>query len=315
MSSLIITADTDIKEYVDFLVAETKSKTIDISTSGFGCWSPSKVKSMKGCALKFLLKYILKAAYVAPSDPSDPKYADTFLSAIGTAAHFTLECLVQGISFEEAERLTKEKHLHLVTEEQWHRVELLENNMLNFMYRIERFAVENPIRSMSTELKFALDCNWSPVEFNSKEAYYRGVIDLPILLENLDALNVDHKHGGSAKFGIGHHEFQLKSYSLASVTHDSEIRGVTPMIHFIKEGEIARMEYASRDRILNDYTRLMDSAIYGAVDTLKDRGSFKHVRGSYCDYCEFRPICHGGKRGTANALQPIVEASRIFFNQ
>lgn len=312
MSNLVLSQDADPVEYVDSLIASLEKMEIILSPYGFGAWSPSKIKSLQ-CPLKFLLKSVLKAFCEVPVDVNDPKYADQFLSSIGTTAHSTLEFMVKGHSFEEAYHKSKALHFDKVTADQWHRVEALGPNIQHFMIRIERFGVENPIQEMHTELKFALDESWKPCSFFSKNAYFRGVIDLPIILKNRDSLVIDHKHGGSAKYGVGHHAQQLRSYAIAAVTHFRDIRGVTPMIHFIQEGEVAKDEYASKDKILNEYTKSVDSAIHGSIDFLKSCGSFKHIRGNYCDYCEFKPICHGGKRGTANLLQPLIEKSKVFF--
>ena len=311
MSDLVLLPNGNVDEYIEKLIAALDREII-ISPTGFGAWSPSKIKSLQ-CPLKFLLKNVLKATCEVLVDKDDPKYADQFLSAIGTAAHHTLEHMVQGKSFEQAHELTKKEHFNKVTAEQWHRVEALEDNIRHFLVRIERFGVENPIEEMHTELKFALDENWKPVSFFSKNAYFRGVIDLPIILKNRDAIVFDHKHGGSAKYGVGSHSFQLKSYAIAVVTHYKNIKGVLPAIHFIQEGEIAKDQYASKEKVINEYTKTIDSAIHGSIDNLKQGGAFKHNRGSFCDYCEFRSICHGGKRGTANKLQPVVEKSKVFF--
>ena len=309
---IILLPSGDVEEFIEKLLEAMKTKEIVFTPTGFGSWSPSKIKAL-ACPLKYLLKNILKATCQTLVSPDDPKYADQFLSAIGTSAHTTLELMVQGKKYEEAHAVAKQKHLKDVTEAQWHRVEALEGNIRNFLIRIERFGADNPIHEMHTELKFAFDQNWKPCSFFSKNAYFRGVIDLPIILKNRDALVFDHKHGGSAKYGIKHHTQQLQSYAIAVVTHYKDIKGVMPMIHFIQEGEVAKGEYASKEKILNEYTRNIDSSIHGSIDYLKEMGAFKHVRGSYCDYCEFRAICHGGARGTANALQPVVDKSKVFF--
>lgn len=311
--SIVITPDSKITEAVDLIVEDLSKRELVIAETGFGAWSPSKIKTLTKCPLQFLLRNVLRVEYSIPIDPSLEENDDRYLASIGKSAHFIMEEMVNKKTYEEALASSREEFHHEVTDHHWHRVEVLEDNLRNFMYRLERFSADTPISAMHTERMYAVDRDWKPVHHNSPTAYFRGIIDLSVLLENFDSLLIDHKHGGTAKYGIKNYRFQLNSYSIFLVAHDTAIRGVTPMIHFMQEGDLASGDYLSRDQILNECTKSVDSAIIGAIDILKEKRAFVHATSNLCSYCDFQNICRGGKRGTANYLQPIVEASKIFF--
>ncbi|HET8686857.1 MAG TPA: PD-(D/E)XK nuclease family protein, partial [Methanosarcina sp.] len=291
-----------------------KSKEIQVSTTGLGAWAPSRIKSLTSCPLQFLLKSVIKVSFKSEMTEEDIKNDPArFFSKVGTAAHLIIELMANGKTYEEAYEETKLKHFEDVTPYHWNLVEELEDNIRHFHLRIERFGVENPIDKIEPETMYALDMDWKPVFKFSKNAYFRGIIDMPVRLKNRDALLIDHKRGGSAQYGIRMHEFQLKAYSLMYCAANKDIRGVVPMIHYIQEGSIAKGDYYPRDRVLEEFSKTIDSAIYGAVEQVQEFGKFKHKRGNTCQYCEFQDLCKGGARGTANHLQPIVEESKILF--
>lgn len=311
--TVVLTPETKLEDFIAQVVAEVKSRDLDVSTTGFGPWSPSKVKALLACPLSFLMNNMLRVGYQIPIDPSLAENESMYFGGIGSAAHTTLEHMVLGKSFEDAAALAKEKHLEEVTHHHWHHVEVLEDNIKNFFVRLDKFAAANPVKEFRPELRYAVDKDWNAIEEGQRNAYFRGVIDLSIFLENDDAVLLDHKRGGSAKYGMNIHKFQLTAYSVLLLAHNPQLKGITPMIHFIAEGDIAVGEYASREKVLSQYTQSVESTIHGAVDILLDAKEFKYKTGSACNYCDFKPLCRGGKRGTANHLQPIIEASRVLF--
>lgn len=311
--TVVLTPETKLDDFVSQVVEEVKKRDLVVSTTGFGVWSPSKVKALLACPLSFLLNNLLRVEYQIPIDASLPEHADMFLGGVGSAAHTTLEHMVLGKSFEEAKALAKELHLEEVTPHHWGLVDDLDDNIKGFFVRLDRFAAANPVKEFKPELRYAVDKDWNAVAEGQPGAYFRGVIDLSIFLENDDAVLLDHKRGGSAKYGMNMHKFQLTAYSVLLLAHNPTLRGVTPAIHYIAEGDIAMGEYASSEKVRSQYTQSVESTIHGAVDVLLGAKEFKYKTGSACNYCDFKPLCRGGKRGTANHLQPIVEASRVFF--
>lgn len=316
MSELIIQDSDSIKGFVEKTIETLNEKKdkIEVTTTGLGAWAPSRIKGLTSCPLQFLMKSVLKVSFQSVMDEEAIKNDPArFFSKVGTTAHYIIEHMSLGKSYDQAYEEAKAKYFEEVTPYHWNLVDELEDNIKHFHIRIERFGVENPIDKIEPETMYALDRDWKPVFKFSKNAYFRGVIDMPVRLKNLDALLIDHKRGGSAQYGIKMHEFQLKSYALMYCASNKDIKGVVPMIHYIQEGSIAKGDYYSRNRVMEEFSRTIDSAIHGAVETVQSEGMFKHKRGTTCQYCEFQDLCKGGKRGTANYLQPIVEESKILF--
>lgn len=312
-SPLVFTSETPIPELVESVTDRVKTLDLDISSSGFGTWSHSRLKQLMNCPLQFLLKTVLKISY----EQSQEEKGDNdqqYLRYIGLAAHKVLEDMVIGIPFEEALARQEAEFKPSMGEERWKEMYNLKDNMESFCYRLERFDHLHTIRKLTCEQQLAVDKDWNAVNFHSKNAFFRGILDLSVHLENNDVALFDHKNGGSAKYGIRNYELQLKTQSLLFVAANREVRGTIPFIHFIQEGDVAGgRSYYPREQVLNDFTKTLHSCIDGALDNLTTSAKFRHRTGNYCNYCDFQPICRGGKRGTANILQPVVEASKVFF--
>lgn len=282
----------------------SSSKAFELGVYTLGTWSHSKSKTFNKCALKFLLEYILKISVI------DQEADDTSsLRHIGTAAHTILEFTRQGMDIQEAYDKAKEAHIKDVTEEYWDKVESLKPNIKEFLHRIGIFEIQNPVKCAHTELKIAVDRNWRPTHFFDKNAFFRGVVDLPIHLKNGDVVILDHKHGGNPEFGLRNYEDQLDTYGALYLFGVAPAEGIATGIHFIKEGGIVigpRKPASYYDKVPDRIT----ASIKSSIMYVGDNGKFAHTRNTLCQYCDFKPICHGGKRGTSNLLQDVVEHSK-----
>ena len=310
---LVFTSETPISDLVDQAVERVQTLDLDVSNKGFGTWSHSRLKQLMNCPLQFLLKTVLKISYElshVERENNDQQY----LRFIGLAAHKVLEDMVVGVSFEDAILRQEEEFKPLMGEERWKEMYGLKDNLESFCYRLHRFDMQHSIRKLTCEQQLAVDAEWNAVNFHSKNAFFRGILDLSVHLENNDVALFDHKNGGSAKYGIRNYELQLKTQSLLFVAANREVKGTIPFIHFIQEGDVAGgRTYYPRDQVLNEFTKTLHSCIDGALENLKTSAKFRHRAGNYCNYCDFQPICRGGKRGTANLLEPVVEKSKVFF--
>ena len=281
-----------------------KTNKFSLTPYSMGSWSPSKYKSLDKCSLKFLLDYILKISVIEPDEHTD----DSALRHIGTAAHSILEFCIQGDSLDDAYEKAKVNHLKDVTETYWPNVENLRYNIGEFLLRLQQFKARNQVRKVYPELKLAVDKDWKPVPFFSPKAYFRGVVDLPMLLENDDVIIIDHKHGGSPEFGLRNYQEQLDSYKALFHFGQQKIEGAASGIHFIKEGDILLGRRVSKSYI-EDVPSRIQVFIEGSINQVNDLGKFNYSRNSLCSYCDYKEICHNGKRGTANKLQPVIELS------
>lgn len=274
-----------------------------------GAWSHSKYKTLHKCPLKYLLDYILKIRVKGPEELDEIGS----LRHRGTAAHTILELARQGLSIEEAYEKAKEMHFHEVTEKYWGEVEDLRYNIDAFLDRFRQFEIREGVDTAYTELKIAVNKDWEPVPFFSKNAHYRGVIDLPVVLKNQDAIIVDHKHGGNPDFGLRNYNDQLDSYKALFYFGVRKVNNIAGGINFIQAGEplIGPTTPAS---VIERLPAKIDTYIDSATQYVEEIGRFKQQRNSLCQYCDHKSICHGGKRGTANMLTEVVEHSEVLLN-
>lgn len=296
------------RTYPDGLTEEVKQELIEgikkadeatvpfaIDEFNLGAWSPSKVKSLQKCPWQFYLKYIIK--YKIPEQlqaASDPVSAE-----VGKAAHQILEYSVMGKSLEECYAKTRVDYVDknkALTEYQWSElVQSLEYNISSFMERMEALSRSTKIRRVMTELRIAITKDYEPTGFFSHDAWLRGVVDLILHLENGDIIIIDHKTGG----GEGSpkvYKSQLDWYKVLFHYGIDEINGAQTGIHFIKAGEIKMVDFSGKSEIEGHLKNTLEMSIEGALDSVREKGFFKHVRGSYCKWCEYDNVgCKSGE--------------------
>jgi hypothetical protein len=115
------------------------------------------------------------------------------------------------------------------------------------------------------------------------------------MLENQDLLAIDHKTGGG-QGSIRTYQTQLDWYKVLFHFGIEKVRGVQPAIHFIEAGDVRMAEYSPAKDIETSIKNSVEMHIEGAISSLTDKGYFKHVRGSYCKWCEFDGLgCKSGE--------------------
>lgn len=280
----------------------------DISPTGFGAWSVSKLKTLEKCPLQFLLQYGVKLRVLGEENPDDVLLRNT-----GTALHRMLELMFEGHTFDEAEAIGKEENFLAVTPERWWFVEKHYPNLKSFRQRMGVFEENHPIEEITPELKLAITRDYKPTEFTASNAYFRGVIDLPIHLQNGDALVLDHKRGGSPAYGLKYHRPQLSTYHLLYHFGHRPVRGIQSGIHFMEAGAVVMNDYTKAKNIEDLLPAWLDNKIETAVKTVVEAEEFFPNKGTACTYCDFKPLCKNGKRNTCGDLQSIRVESRKLF--
>lgn len=280
----------------------------DISTTGFGAWSVSKLKTLEKCPLQFFLQYCVKLVIVGEEDP------DSVLNRnAGTALHRILELMFEGNTFAEAEEIARSENIAAVTPERWAFVEKHYPNLKSFRHRMGIFEENHPIAEIEPELKLAITRDYRPTGFTSSDAYFRGVIDLPILLENEDALVIDHKRGGSPAYGLRYHQAQLSTYHLLYHFGKQRIRGVQSGIHFMEAGAVVLGPYTKGRNVEDLLPEWLDNKIETAVRTVVEAEEFFPIKGTACTYCNFKALCKNGKRNTCGDVDVFRTESRKLF--
>lgn len=296
---------TKIKQKLlkDIEEASAALETVPLDIHGAGPWSNSKYKTLKKCPFQYYLKYILKVKIPLESQNQD----DPMAARVGTAAHEILELIMAGKAVDPAYAIAKKKYVDgkEIPLAIWEtKVESLHYNISKFKERIDQFEKLNPIKRVFMEMKVGFNKNYEPVGFFAKDVWIRGVIDLVIMLESLDAIILDHKTGGNSA-GIKNYEEQLDWYKVLLMFGIERVKGVQTGIHFIQEGEIKMASYSEANDIENKIKNTLEMSIEGALDMLKEHGYFKHIRGSQCKWCEYDNLgCKSGE------LLPIEKATK-----
>lgn len=272
---------------------------IKLTLDDLGPWSNSKYKSLKKCPFQFYLKYILK--FKIPDElqnQSDPLSAN-----VGKAAHEILESILLGKSVDKAYLITKKNYVdkNVIALSDWEgKVEALRYNIQKFSERIEQFNRVNPVKRVLTELRLAVTRDFQPTGFFSDDVWLRGVIDLVMILESMDAVIIDHKTGGG-QGPVTPYTEQLDWYKVLFHFGLQKSRGIQTGIHFIGEGDVKMAAYSEASEIENNLKNTLVMSLEGAIEMLKDKGYFKHVRGNYCKWCEYDNI--GCKSGELKQLE------------
>ena len=259
----------------------------NVSKDGFAPWSHSKLKTLQQCPLKFYLQYILKIKMPAPP-PS-------LTTNVGKAVHRVIEHVIMGKSITDSLTLTKKEYDGTFTEAEWNlEVATTEYNLIEFRQRLDDFEKRNPVKRYIQELRIGVTQQYEPTTFFGDDVYYRGVIDLGMQLQSNDIILLDHKTGAPADMGIRNFKAQLNTYKVLFHHGIENVEGAQSGIHFVKDGKIILDDYTSKEIIEGKLVNELEFYMIAAVDSLKEIGYFKHVRGSYCKWCDYNEDCKAG---------------------
>lgn len=279
--------------------------SLSMDKYSLGPWSISKLKCLQKCPFQFYLKYVLKVK--VPQDILGK--TDSLSADIGSAGHRVLELLVLGKDIPTAFKLTKNEFVpKKLTEEQWdEHVTNMEMSVIGFQERIQKLERNYKIKRVLTELRMGVTKDWEGTGFFDDNVYFRGIIDLVIQLENLDIIIIDHKTGGG-EGSIKVYADQLDSYKALFHKGMTPVRGAQAGIHFIRAQDVKMGSYSPVEEIEKKIIARLEWSLEGAVDSIKELGFWKHVRGPHCKWCDFNDtMCKPGK------LKNLELSTKRFF--
>lgn len=283
-------------------VKEEDLENLQITSDGFGAWSYSKLKLLDKCPLSFYLKYVLKAKV--------PEAPISLVTEVGKAAHQVIEYIIGGKSITNAMSETKKKYIATIGDDNWKsQVETLEMSFMKFAERIENFEKNHKVKRYLQEIRIGCTKDWKPTGFFADDVYFRGVIDLVIQLEVLDALFIDHKTGAPAIMGVRNFKDQLDTYKVLFHYGIEKIKGGQSGIHFIRDAELRMDDYSDAREIETKLLPRLEFYIQGCIDKLKEIGYFKHISCNLCKYCDFAEACKSGQ------LKDLEKKTIRFFNK
>lgn len=292
-----------------------KIDKLELTPLGLGAWSFSKLKLLNQCPLQFYLKYVVKAKIDSPPVIS-------VITETGKAAHRILELVVSGKSIEDAFKQVKKEYQAILPGDLWDHgdgheqggVGRAELSITKFKERLDEFEKHTKVKRYITELKIGVTKDWEPTGFFTtdinhpeKDVYFRGVIDLVIQLENSDILFLDHKFGPPAAMGVKNFQSQLDTYKVLFSKGIEEYGDSQSGVHFVRDGAVVMGTLTSKADVENTLVNRVEFSINGAIAKTKELGSFKHIRGSHCQWCEFDAACKAGE------LKAIEDDSKKWF--
>lgn len=299
----------ELKQFVQSIEDRAEEcPELQMDRYGFGAWSISKLKVLQKCPLQFFLKYVLKIK--VPEHIGGRQ--ETLSADVGSAGHRILEFVMLGRPIDTSFALTKKEFVpSKLTEAQWEsEVENLHMSISAFKDRMEGFTRRHPIRRVFTEMRVGVDKDWHGCTFFDDKAYFRGIIDLCLELEDGNLIILDHKTAsGFTPTSTKNYDTQLNSYKPLFHFGVNPVQGAQAGIHFIRAGEVKMGEYHSVEDISTKLIRDLEWEFSGAVDRVSELGYFKHICGSTCKWCEYASMCKSPEK----LLKPLEMGTKKFI--
>lgn len=248
-------------------------------------WSTSKIETAIQCPKKFGLAYASK-----------PKLPTTGNSdaLVGKAAHYILEKITQGVPLPVAYAEAIQKFS--LTSVETSRVDELKPYLDNFLHKFESWCTRHAAKERITELKLAVDQKGNPISYFDKHVFFRGVLDLVVLLENAPhAVVIDHKTGKPRD--MSHYARQLENYVLLLKSHYLRLTGFVTAINFLQIDQVVFQPLREVDAI----GTLMDPLIAYLNKSTENLTDLEKTNvGPLCGWCDYRQHCPArGQDGNA----------------
>lgn len=240
-------------------------------------WSVSKLDVAKSCALKFKLKYIDKQP--------EPEVSDS-RGRIGKGAHKALELVLRGQDLTRA--MTKAVIDEKLTTKESDDLILYKPNITNFLDKLATYKKVHNVEKQLVEYKFGLTSDFAPTGFFAKNVFFRGVIDLALVLPKGVVVILDHKSGAPAP--MTKYATQLNSYSVAGPTLVSGVTGVQTAVHFLQDKTILWEGFVSSDEIENTCKAKLVEAINDSTRNIT-KDDPKATSGPWCTFCGYKAGC------------------------
>lgn len=147
----------------------------------------------------------------------------------------------------------------------------------------EKHAVPFDQYEVTCELELAINDKGQPVNFRAKDAWFRGKIDVPVML-NEKALLTDWKTGKSAY----EDSFELKTNALLLKARHPNLRTVVGRYVYLKEDKIGQMYD------LSDFqaTWLEINRLMNLIAEKRKSGEWVKKQSGLCGYCSVEDCQH-----------------------
>lgn len=244
-------------------------------------WSTSKVNVAAQCPRKFHLNYVVKKR---------TKERQNSAALIGKATHLILEDMVHVREWEPAyeKAITKEG----LTTQEIGAVDDFKPDIHMFLDLLDRYVEHHGIEVVLCEKKMGMDIRGKAVGFfDNDRAFFRGVVDLTLLIEGAKnhAIVLDHKSGRIKD--IDDYMPQLKGYALLTRAAYPQITHVQCGIHHLLAPKESKVVFTPLWDII-DMQRYWDEMIEYINNATRETHKFDETRtGWWCNYCDYRVDC------------------------
>jgi hypothetical protein len=243
-------------------------------------WSISKAQCAMLCPAQFKFKYVDKIKeLVAPS-----------VNKVGVAAHSVLEQRLLGKSFKEAKEIALEKTP--LTTKELESFSVASVPIESFIIRFDSFCKTNGVIKLLIEEKWGVDKDLNPVQFFSKDVFFRGVVDLAVVTKNNDLVVLDHKSGKVQ--GLEKYTAQLNAYAVLGLATNPNIDGMQGVIHHLQgknDKSLLWANYLSKEEIKNRVNSWLITYLTSAAESVKDLEVARPKLPFPCNYCSYNISC------------------------
>lgn len=254
-------------------------------------WSYSKADIARVCPAQFQHKYLMKSKAETNEGASDNK--------VGIVAHEILERRVKGEPNGIARKAALEKNP--LTSDEVESLRVLDDNIEHFLERFDRFCKAERVSKLLTEVQWAFTADYRPTDYWSKDAYFRGQMDLGAVTGDGTLFVLDHKSGEAKDINKdSNKKDQLQAYAVLAAPNIPDIAGVRSGIHFMRgatpELRLQWTDFIETSIVKSSYApwlfdRINECASNLAHERFDARPAKKMPRGWPCHWCNYQGQC------------------------
>ncbi len=240
-------------------------------------WSASKVQTALRCPRLFHYRYVDKI----PEPEVMPE------ARMGKAVHAAIEHAVNGILVPLA---IDEGRKELDEGDDLERYQALCGSIPAFLGKLDEFRARRKINRKLVEHSLAIRADLSPAQFYAGDAFFRGIVDLAYLYDDVNVAMVDHKSG--ERYASMTVADQLDGYAVLIALAMRGVRRIWLGVHWVADSEVVwapPWTAAEVNQTLVPKVVANIEAAALAVDAPRPNP------GSWCERCNYRSICPAGR--------------------
>jgi CRISPR/Cas system-associated exonuclease Cas4 (RecB family) len=243
-------------------------------------WSASKIGAAMRCPRFFHYRYEEKR----PEPEVMPE------ARIGKAIHSALEKSLLGTPVAAA---TAEARAPLLSIREQKRYDTIATGIAPFIHRIDAFRTTRRVSRTLVEYRLAITEDFTPTQFYSGNAFFRGIIDVAYIWQTDTIALVDHKSGERhASLNIAD---QLRGYAVLAAMSFPNLRHFRLGVHWVGDQVVDWAPDVIELRDINArFLPELVANIEAAALTVDDGP--RADPGAKCYRCSYRTICPEGQK-------------------